>query len=296
MTEDVPSLQEQIDHLETQLTSLEERLTTLNEYSKEWRIKRDVLNQKCKETGKEITHYKAKRDQLNQKIKELKLVRNNLKADLAKSHREYTQLEKEYSALSKTTSQSETEINRQIQSLDWQIQTSSFVSEKEASLIEEIRTLEQQRLVYRELFSLEKKIQKLHLVINTLKKSIKDISQQIINLAGQSQENHINMLGKRQKIADIKAEADNAHQTYLTYTKNRQETHSKYQTHLEQIRDLRSQIGLLKKREQKHISDKALELQRQTAYKKLEEKKKMSFDEFKTLMKKGSCLNSKNTK
>jgi len=286
MTDDRGSLQEQIDHLEAQLTFLKEKQAFYSRGSERWRLKRDGLNQKCKETGEEITHFKSNRDRLNQQVKELKTKKEQLIADLEKRRREHALLQVKYTRLINKSSQSQTEVTRQIESLDWQIQTSPLPPEKEAQMIHQIRILEQERLIHREATKLKKKMEERHLIINTLKSTIKEVRQQIVCSAGQSQENHTAMLNKIEEIKATKAEADKAHQNFLKYAKKKQEIHSKHTAYFMQINDLIFQLKQLEKK-RTQLSNQELAVQRKRATKKLKEQKKMSLEEFKALMKKG---------
>lgn len=287
MTDEIALLLKKIDGIEAQAASLKEILVSLDVEVEKWASKRDSLNQRRRKIREEIRHFKTRRDQLNQRIKELKARREDLRSGLEEKYREYNLLKKKVESLGSETLQSEVEVRRQIESLDWKIQTNSLTLSEENQIINQIRTLEQQRIVHKEISSLERKMMELRLAIATVKLQCKGINDQIISSAKESQEMHIQMLEKIKGVDAIKAEADQVHQRFLEYVKKAQENRSTYLEYIKQLEDLTSQINQIEEKKRRLVADTESEAQSRTATKKLMEKKKMSLEEFKALMEKG---------
>jgi len=286
LSDEVSLLFKKISDLENQVIFLKEKLSSVEIEANKWVSKRDSLNEKCKRIWREIPLFKSKRDQLNQEIKNLKVKKEKLRTGLKEKRREYDVLKEIEDSLLEKTFGSETEIRRQIEKLDWIIQTNPLTTNEEMQIINKIRPLEQQEILHKQLSNIRKELKKLRLNMATTKLQIKEGNNQIVSFVSESQENHLQMLEKIKEVKEVKAKANHAHQRFLEYAKHVQENHSKYGVCVKKIKHLTFQINQIEKEKRRLRADVELEEQRKIAEKKLKDKKKISLEEFKALMKK----------
>lgn len=287
MSEEVALLQDKIDAVEAQAKSLRETLRSLDADVEKWASKRDSLNNQGKQLREDIRRFKAQRDLLHEQIQALKAERDNLSVGLQEERRKYHALEEKFLSLTDKTIQSADEVQQQIESLDWEIQTNPLTPDQEALLIKQIRELEKEGVIHRERSLVKTKLTAIRQAIAAFKRQLFEVNEQIRSFAAESQEHHIQMLAKTDVFRRVNAEADHAHQRFLDCLKEAKALRSTYTDYLQQLRDLTSQIRRLEEEKRKRIVDAEAEAQSKTATEKLKEKKKMSFEEFKSLHDKG---------
>ncbi len=287
MSEEVALLQDKIDVVEAQAKSLRETLRSMDADVEKWASKRDSLNNRVKQLRVDIRRFKAQRDLLHKQIQALKVERDNLSVEFQEERRKYQALEEQFLSLTDKTIQSADEVQQQIESLDWEIQTNPLTPDQEALLIKQIRELEREGVIHRERSLVNTKLMAIRQAIAAFKRQLFEVNEQIRAFAVESQEHHIQMLAKTEVFRTVKAEADHAHQRFLDCLKEAKALRSTYTDCLQQLRDLTSQIGRLEEEKRKQVVDAEAEAQRKTATEKLKEKKKMSFEEFKSLLDKG---------
>jgi len=287
MSEEVALLQDKIDAVEAQAKSLRETLRSLDADVEKWASKRDSLNDQGKQLREDIRRFKTQRDLLHEQIQALKAKRDNLSVGLQEERRKYHALEKQFLSLTDKTIQSVDEVKQRIESLDWEIQTNPLTPAQEALLVKQIRELEQEGVIHRERSHVNTKLTGIRQAIAAFKRQLFEVNEQIRSFAAESQEHHIQMLAKTEVFRTVKAEADHVHQRFLDCLREAKALRSTYTDYLQQLRDLTSQIHRLEEEKRKRIVDAEVEAQSKTATEKLKEKKKMSFEEFKSLLDKG---------
>lgn len=110
---------------------------------------------------------------------------------------------------------------------------------------------------------------------------------QIVDLAANSQQHHTEMLEVKNKLESIQKKADTAHTNYLECRKSARDLRQKYLEIADQINRIEAKINLdAQAKHQQEFNEKATTLS-ETAYKKLKAKKKVTFEEFKLLRKRG---------
>jgi uncharacterized coiled-coil DUF342 family protein len=287
MSDEGALLQETIYAVEAQATSLRETLRSLDADVEKWASKRNSLNDSGKKLREEVRSFKAQRDLLHEKIQALKAERDNLSMGLQEERRKFRESREQFLSLADKTVRSVDEVQQQIERLDWEIQTNPLTPEQEAQLIKQIRVLEQERVIHRDQALVHTKLTSLQQVIAAFKRQLFEVNEQIHSFAADSQEHHIQMLGKTEEFREMKVEADHAHQRFLDCLKKAEAMRSTYISYMQQLRDLTSQMHRLEEEKRKRVVAAEAEAQSKTATEKLKEKKKMSFEEFKALLDKG---------
>jgi uncharacterized coiled-coil DUF342 family protein len=287
MSEEVALLQDKIDAVEAQVMSLRDILRSLDADVEKWASKRDSLNDQGKKLREDVRLFKAQRNLLHEKIKALKAERDNLSTELQNERRKYRALREQFLSLTDKTVRSADEVQHQIKSLDWEIQTNPLTPDQEARLIKQIQALEQEGVIHRDRSLVNTKLMGLRQAIIAFKRQLFEVNEQIRLFAAESQEHHVQMLAKTEAFCAVKAEADNAHQQFLDCLKEAKALRFTNTDYMQQLQDLTSQIRRLENEKRKRVVDAESEAQSKTATEKLKEKKKMSFEEFKALLDKG---------
>ena len=284
---DVKTLLKKLMELDSQATSLKKQRDVLNAEAKKWADKRDSLNSRNGEMWGEVKLHKAKRDEANEAIKRLKESRLAITAQINAKREECAALREKVNKLLGETSQSANVVKRQINKLDWEIQTNPLSTTEENEIIDQIRPLEKQLLVHKEAKTLRDRLIEFRAELGALRIQGNDIHSQITELANTSQEHHKKMLEKLDEVKPLKEEADNAHKKYLESKEAADETHRRYLETLDQIKMVNAKIKEIEDAEHNKQFDKRVEMAREAAYKKLKDKKKLTLDEFKLLKEKG---------
>ncbi len=264
-----------------------ETLRSLDADVEKWVSKRDSLNDHGKKLREEVRRFKAQRDLLHEKIQSLKAERDNLSMGLQEERRKFHVSREQFLSLADRTIRSADDVQQQIESLDWEIQTNPLTLDQEAQLIKQIRALEQEGVIHRDQSLVHTKLTSLRQVITAFKRQLFEVNEQIRSFAAKSQEHHVQMLAKTEEFREVKVEADHTHQRFLDCLKEAKAMRSTYTGCMQQLRDLTSQIHRLEEEKRKRVVAAEAEAQSKTATEKLKEKKKMSFEEFKALLDKG---------
>lgn len=235
----------------------------------------------------EIESARSKRDQINQKVSKLKEDRIELKTRVDMKQQEYIKLKEKIRDLLSKTSTNKNETESQIKALDWKIQTSVLSQSEEIQIINQIKALEQQCLTHKKTLSIKEKTGITRLDLEDLITRGKELQKEMSENAIQSQEYHNNMLEKIKEAERIRREANYAHQDFIKYKETADINHTKYLEILNQINIINLEINTLEEGIRKKQETEKIALQAEIAYKKLKEKKKLTFEEFQTLMKKG---------
>jgi uncharacterized coiled-coil DUF342 family protein len=282
------SLQKRIDELNQQLASLKEKTAKLKLEAKKWIEKRNSLNTKIKRLREEATNLKERRDALNEKVKELKELREHATSERKEKKAQILELKKKLKVLLRTKpSRSMQNIQKEIEGLEWKIQTTPFSVKEEKPLIDQVKVLESQLSVHRQIQQLEENIVEMQTKEKALATRAQLLHEKLSELAQQSQKLHEEMLESLNKSRSIKLDADDAHQKFLQIKKRAQNPHEKCMELLHQIRSLQLK---LRQKEEKKKAQRQVELREEMetkALKKFKQGEKLTWEEFKLLAERG---------
>ena len=149
---------QKIEELTEKLSALRNQKNTLEAEAKNYAEKRDKLNQELKSLRDEISRLKNTRDEINAKVKELKQQRNQIKMEIAQKFAELKSLRKELEPLvKKKPSRSLKVLEKEVESLEWKIQTTPLSLQEEKKLVEQVKELESQISVHKKIGQLNQK-------------------------------------------------------------------------------------------------------------------------------------------
>jgi len=282
------SKQQKIDELTQKLSALKEQRNKLNAEAAERAEKRNKFNEQFKSLRIEILELKNERDKLNEKVKELKHQRNEMTIKVREKIEEAKKLNQEIKALfKKKPSKSLQTLQREVESIEWKIQTTPLSLQEEKELVERVKQLETQLNIHRKLEQLNHKLLELHAEIKALKTECRLRHEKLTETARKSQEIHEKMLAKIEESRKLKTEADSLHKLFLQ-TKERtrpiQEEISKISN---QIKGLKDEIQREEAKEKKKIEEALREKLEKQAREKLRRGEKLTWEEFQLLAEKG---------
>jgi len=284
----IENLEQQITRLLSELSALKAERDKFNEEAKMWAEKRDELHEEIRKIRQEAKNLKDKRDSLHNEIKFFKTMREERikkrseTLELLKSQRQ-----KIKGMLATKTGRSSKFLEDEIARIDWKIQTEPHSLEEERKLVAQVKTLEAQLQVHKQIEHTNTELDKLKKEIQMLKDEIQTDSSKIHELAEKSQKFHENMMEELEKAKDFQTKADEMHRKYVETKEKANAVHLKCAEMSEQIKNLRTAI---QQKEEKERKKQQLDLKKKIendALEKLKKGKKLSFDEFKILAEQG---------
>jgi phosphoserine phosphatase len=156
--------------------------------------KRDVI-EVIKVRNREANKYRQLRDELNKKVKTHKKERE-------RHNKKVKELAEEYKKLKETVPPGNFRaMEKEINALEWKIQTRVFEIKKEDELVDRINSLKMALKDYQEILKVAKEIDR-H------RKESKKVHKKILKLSEESQVNHEEFLKAVEKIKELEAKID----------------------------------------------------------------------------------------
>ena len=281
------SLEQRIEELNRKLTSLKEKRGKLNLEARGWAEKRNSLHEQIKALRAEVADLKVKRDALNERVKELKNLRDQARVERRDKRTQILKLKEKLKRLTeKKPLRNMRDVESEIERLEWKIQTTSFPVHEEKLLIDQVRVLETQLSIHRQIQNLNTTFFELQTEEKALETRANLHHEKLSELAEQSQSFHEQMAKLLDKIDALRAKADATHQKYVEI-KQQAQTDRQEQTELlcqskslkQELRDVEEKKQAKRQRElRKDLVEKASE--------KLKRGEKLSWEEFKILAEK----------
>ena len=281
---DIATLNQQLDSLDKQADQAKAETLKLIE-------KRDKLNEQFRQLRMETRELKAERDTINEKVHALKSQRDETRTTIHEVIDEIKVAREKISELKKKTpKRSHTDLKKELDDIEWRIQTTSLDLTEEKKLIENVKQLETQLSAYRKIEKQAKRISDLQQGLKTLDETGDKLHTELSALAQKSQETHQKMLAKIDEAKKIKTEADSLHQTYLQARENAKQLNEERRKLAEQKRKLQESQNQLyeSQRRQDDAARKTVEQAlkeklESEAREKLQRGEKLSWDEFQLL-------------
>jgi uncharacterized coiled-coil DUF342 family protein len=282
------SLQQQINELYQQLTSLKEEKKRVNEEARRWAEKRDKIHDEIKNLRTEVASLKEKRDELNKKVKELKETREQAKTERKAKHEQILKLkEKMKVLLEKRPSRNMRDLQGEIESLEWKIQTTSLTVKDEQPLIEKVKTLEAQLIIHKQIEEIKNAIMTLQTEEKAFATKSEFSHEKLSELAQQSQKIHEKMLETMNKVHVLRTEADSMHQKFIETKQQATCFHEESMKLMNQITVFKQKLREIEEEKQSENQHKIVEELKKRAKEKVKRGEKLSWEEFKVLAQEG---------
>jgi len=281
MKDETSALKERIEQLAEELSQLKEARDSLNIEARKEAERRDRANKHFKESVNNITELKTQRNAVNERTNALRTSLQENKERLREKKVHFQNLNRRLEDFVASGSyMSRKELEDRIAKIDWRIQTTTLPLAEENLLIDQVRSLESQLLIHKQIGNLKDEMRSLRDEMHVAYKEISELSEQRKKLRE-------NIADFSKRASELKSEADKMHQKYLTYKDEAQKAHLKYLEALNQIKALQQELTKIEEGERTRLE---LELEtdlEKRALEKLRERKKLTFDEFKILAEKG---------
>lgn len=250
--------------------------------------KRNTIHEKIRNLRKEASSNKEKRDTINKKVQELKNLRDKVKGKRKETQEQILELQKKIKVLNEEKPKGNLrQVEREIENIDWKIQTTSLTLKEEQSLVNKVRQLEAQLSVQRQIKEFEEKLVDLYSIRKKFEIETKILHEELSELAEQSQIFHEQMIAALDKTHEFQVEANNFHQKYVETKQQAQMVHRKCVEIEEKIRTIRKELTQeANKQEAERQSEIQKELEKR-ALAKLKSGKKLLWEEFQILAEKG---------
>jgi len=283
-----PNRNDMIAELNEKLSSLGVHEETLASEAGKFAEKRDKLNELVRSLRGEVLDLRTQRDELNKQVKELKQHRDEMRAYILEKIDEMKKLREQSTILAKKKpSEAHKALQKEVESIDWTIQTSSLTLQEDRELVEKVKGLEAKLSIYRKLKQLAKAIDQLRTETLKMKAQTENLHTQLSESAQKSQEIHRKMLEKIDESKKLKAEADSMHKKFAQAKDAARPIREEMKTIRDQISLLQGEILGQAQREHKQSEDALRETLENRAREKLKRGEKLTWEEFQLLAEKG---------
>jgi uncharacterized coiled-coil DUF342 family protein len=286
MTE--PKKNEIVAELNEKLSALKDKENALGSEARKFAGKRDELNVRVRSLHDEVLGLRSQRDELNERVKELKQRRDEMRAGIREKIEEIKKLGEENKILAKRKpSQSHEALQKEVESIEWTIQTTSLTLQEDRALVEKVKQLEAQLSVHRKVEQIAKRIVQLRTETRTMKAETENLHRQLSEKAKKSQETHTKMLEKIDESKALKAEADDMHRRFLQAKETTQPIREEMKTTIDRIKLLKRELLDETQKERKESENVLRESLENKAKEKLKRGEKLTWEEFQLLAEKG---------
>jgi len=267
-----------------QLTVLREQINNARAETKTLIEKRDKLDEQIKRLRQEIRELKNERNNLNEKVKTLKQQRAEARAKIRTIFEEVRAHSQKITELKKKTpKESHLILQKDLEDIEWKIQTTLLDMQEEKRLIENVKQIETQLRIYKKIDQQAKKIAELRNELKTLETNADTAHQELTETAKRSQEIHTKMIAKISEAKNIKSEADNLHDAYVQAKGPVKPLHEEIKKLTEQRKKLQDDVREEDERRKKNAEQALKEKLESQAKDKLKRGEKLNWDEFQLL-------------
>ena len=282
------STKNKIEDLNQELTPIKEERNKLNLAAKKWANKRNALHEKIRNLRKEASAIKEKRDTINKQVQELKNLRDQVKNKGKEKRDKISELQEKLSELNEQRPNGNLwQVEREIEEIDWEIQTTSLPVKEEQELVNQVRQLETQLVVQKQIKKVKEKLFKLRTDERSFGTEAQTIHEKLSELAEQSQKFHAQMIEALDEARKLQAEADEAHQKFVESKQQAQNMHQKCVELLEKIRTIERDLKETADKKQAERQSELQEELEERALAKLKRGEKLMWEEFQLLAEKG---------
>lgn len=288
-----PQTKQKIEDLIRQLTTLKKQKRRRNQEADKVAQRRKKIREQLKTLHSEILHHENARNDLNERVKELKGQREGKQRKITQKIEESRTLtEKRNTLLTLKPHRQLLQLQRDIDKLDWKIQTNPLSLKEEREFVAQIKKLEIQRNIHQKLESLNQQCKQLKVEIETLKMQRNLFHEKLLENAQNSQSIHEKMIAALEKTKKLRNETANLHTHFLQVNQKIKLIQNDIWEISNQLKKLDEAIKRDEAIEKKKSEQALLAKFEKQMKKKLECGEKLTWEEFKLLSK----MEDKNTR
>lgn len=219
---DKSEVQEGIQKLKAQrlqITTIKKELNKLNKEKESWFAKRSDINKEISFLISGVKDSKGKRNEITEQVKEYKKERDNLNKEIAEKVAKLKEMKTTYvDAKSKLNIKDDpTTIKKQIEKLEYIMETEPMSFSHEQKLMKEQKTLKKQLVDLGAKLGEWETVSKLSKEINKLRKQSNKAHKEIQKHAADSQVKHEVVLEKSKEIDELKVKEKEAYDKFKEY-------------------------------------------------------------------------------
>ena len=277
-----------VQQLEQKLSSLLEEEDSLRNLTNQLAEKRNKLNDRSRNLREEVQKLRSERDQMNNKVRTLKEKRNDLTAAIKEKIERIKHINEESKTIAeKKPRRTHKDLQDEVDSIDWKIQTTSHTLQEDKELVEKVKQLETQLSVHKKFEHLRKTVQDERAQVTRLRTESQQSHQALTAQAQISQELHSRMLAKVEEAKTAKAEADAIHKQFLEAREKAKPVRDQIVSITAEIRCLKGEVREEEQEEKRRNEHELRQSLEQKAREKLKRGEKLSWQEFQLLSETG---------
>lgn len=273
-----------LNEIDQKLESFKEKQYSLNENIKVLVEKRDKFNIKSKESRQKIFEQKKIRDELNNKVKTLKQKRDKTRLQIREKIEEIKYYRQKIDSFrDKLPKRKSIDLQKEIDDIDWKIQTTTLELDEEKQLVEQVKIIATQLSKYKKIDKQKLIIYKIQTELDKLDKIANTAHEELSKIAKKSQEIHKVISLTIDELNNVKEKADQHHISYL-------EEKKEYEPLKDEITELlnkkKNLLKIIKEKDENKKRENEQKLKKKIkteAQIKLKNGKKLSLQEFKIM-------------
>jgi colicin import membrane protein len=283
-----PQKTQVIKEFTEKLEKLREQEGALEAEAQHWAEEREKLNEQVRSLRTDAAALRADRDASNEQVKELKRQRNENTIKIHEKIEEIKKLSEEKKVLStKRPSRAHRALQKEIEEIDWTIQTTPLTLQEDKELVEKIQKLDAQLAIHRKLEGASRKISDLRMEVKTIKNESEILHKKLTTNAAVGQEIHGKMTEKIEKSKVLKTKADSMHEQFLRTRERKRQLQEMMTSLSKHISQLKGEIRKEEQKEKEQSENVLRERIEKQARDKLRRGEKLSWEEFQLLAEKG---------
>ncbi len=256
---------------------------------------RNEYNKKVSEYLKRAKEFEEKRNSLNSEVQKLKDKRAKFQEELIEKKNMLDNLIKDESSLVNKKSFNKQnyriqKINKEIQKIEWKLQTSILKPEEERELIQMAEKLSENLNSLTSTIKLSKQQNTLWKEVSKLRKEINHLHNAIIELAKESQMYHKAMNESYAKVNEARKKANSYHKEFIQHKKQGDSYHRELLSLYPEKNRIKEKLGKIKRvmrEKQRQETMRNLEENVKEALNKYKNGVNLSLDEFRLLVERG---------
>src|SRR3989338_6133312 len=277
-------LVEELNNHRVEISKLRNALNGLDKEKESWFGRKEALSAKIKESIRKIKDNKAKRDSFTNEVKELKLKRDLLNKELSSKSSELEKLKKERAESSKSfdVKDSPSMIKKQMDKLEFKIETDTVSFDKEKELMKKIKTLKKDYDKLSILQESNKNVREALDAVRKLRRESNEIHKSIQEKAKESQVLHEEILKISAEIDKFKAEEEDAFRKFSGLRKQLHEASSHLNDKFKLMDEVKSKldkIQLDKRDIRKREEESFLKSKEEEVNEKIRKKQKLTTED-----------------
>ncbi|MCW4050321.1 MAG: hypothetical protein NWE89_11370 [Candidatus Bathyarchaeota archaeon] len=276
-----------LDELEAQASMLRTTRNTLFDQIKKLREERDSLNESSRKMREEALKHKEERDRINAKVKEIKQQLGPLFETLDEKKEKLTEAERALRDEYRNRS-SKDRLERDLKRIEWEVMTTPTrqMLDREDELITRAAQLRKTLEEFSDLSKQED--QKMGILADkkATEMEIRAIREEMRKLSEQSQEHHEKMILFYEQVDKTRKTADETHGRYVEKIEEVNKVKEELNVVMPHVKAIRDglKISDMKVAERRNMSSRRLmESMKQEALKKMENGKKLTFEDMRLI-------------